>query len=336
MYRCFNIYLIVSSDEATVRGRIQGISRTENQLKGTRTKSSFRKPNNVSQDKNGPIFSFTVNNYTVCERKLFNETEQWNLIVIVVSKIDNFIRRNAIRNTWASEQRKMNVLVLFHVGLSKDISVNEQVRKEAELYNDIIQVELIDDYKVLTLKSISMLQWLTDYCSNSKFYLKSDDDMYINVQNTVQEFIQRQEERFFLCHVFEKAPPIRDQFSKWYVSEDEFSNHFYPTYCSGTAYGFSSSILSDLYRSAVHTKLFRMEDVFISGIVAENINTRHIHSWGFSFTKRPPTGCAFQNVSSGHEVTVKQMYMIYAQLNNKEIDCETKQNVYLLKVERED
>lgn len=301
--------------------------------KTNEAKSSFRKLHNTNQDNMDTIFSFTVNNYTVCERNFYNQSERWDLVVMVISKVDNFLQRNAIRNTWASEQRKTNTLILFLVGLSEDISINEQIRKEEELYNDVVQVKLVDNYKVLTLKSISMLQWLNDYCSNSKFYLKSDDDMYVNIQNVLRELTQWREERFFLCHVFEKAPPIRDQFSKWYISEDEFSDKFYPTYCSGTAYGFTSSILSDLYRSATHAKLFRMEDVFISGIAAEHINTRHIHSWGFSFTKRKPNGCAFQNVSTGHEVTVKQMYLIYAQLKSKEIDCNTKKNLYLLKVE---
>lgn len=293
----------------------------------TNLKKPFRKLNNALQDK---TYSFSVNNYTLC---IANEL--WDLVIVVISKVDNFIQRNAIRNTWASEAGQMNVAVVFLVGQSRNNDLNHQVSKEAELYRDIVQVELVDDYKILTHKSIAMLQWLNDYCTNSKFYLKADDDMYINVDNVIREFKSCKNESFFLCHVFKRAPPIRDHFSKWYVSTEEFPGHFYPTYCSGTAYGFSTSILSDLYRSALQAKIFRMEDVFITGIAAQQINVKHIHSWGFSFAKRQPTGCAYQNASSGHEVSVKQMYVIFSQLKSKEIDCDTKENRYLLKAERE-
>ncbi|XP_053408601.1 beta-1,3-galactosyltransferase 1-like [Mercenaria mercenaria] len=325
-------------DTTAVREQIPGTTRAKEKWSGTGRKSSFRKLHNANQDKmdrSATIFSFSVNNHTVCIRNTSDESEQWDLVVVIISKVDHFLQRNAIRNTWASELSEINALAIFIVGQSDDNSINRQVRKEAELYNDLIQVELKDDYNVLTLKSIAMLQWLDDFCSNSKFYLKSDDDMYINIGNVIREFTQCKEERFFLCHVFKNAPPIRDQFSKWYVSSKEFPQTFYPTYCSGTAYGFSSSIVSDLYRSSAQANLFRMEDVFITGIAAESIYIKHVHSWGFSFSKRQPTGCAFQNASTGHEVTVKEMYVIFAQLENKEIDCSTKENLYLLKAENE-
>lgn len=295
-------------------------------------KRSFRKLHNAIQDK---TFNFLLNNYTLCKRDVYNASEVWDLIIVVVSKVDNFLQRNTIRNTWASELSHLKAAVVFLVGRSLDSRLNKQVVKEAELYHDVVQVELLDDYKMLTFKSISMLQWLNDYCTNSRFYLKADDDVYVNVENVLREFKRSEDGRFFLCHVFKKAPPIREHFSKWFVSAEEFSGKFYPTYCSGTAYGFTSSILTPLYRSALQAKVFRMEDVFITGIAAEHIGVKHIHSWGFSFLKREPTGCAYQNVSSGHEVTVRQMYVIYAQLMNKEVDCDTKENRYLLKAERE-
>lgn len=280
-------------------------------------------------------FNFHINNYETCIRNETTDNQHWDLVIVVISAVENFIRRQAIRNTWGSVLGKQNATLVYLLGISGDVSLGPQVEKEAELYNDIIQVDLKDSYHNLSLKSIAMLQWLNDYCSNSLYYLKTDDDMFVNVPNVIQELKRREEQRFFLCYVFQKAEPIRDTFSKWYVAPTEFQGKFYPDYCSGTAYTFSSNIILDLYKKASQLELFRMEDVFISGLAAQNLNITHIHHGGFSYLKREATGCAYENVLTGHEVTTKQMYIIYSQLQSKEIDCETTENRYLLKAEKE-
>ena len=79
-----------------------------------------------------------------------------------------------------------------------------------------------------------------------------------------------------------------------------------------------------------------MEDVFFTGLAAENLRISHIHDGGFSFTKRSPTGCNYKDAVTGHQVSIKEMHVIFAQLFNNEIDCETNENLVLKKAEEFD
>lgn len=281
------------------------------------------------------LFTFSLNNYKACYKNVSDPDRDWELVIVVVSDASHFMKRHAIRNTWGSELRTLNSNLVFLVGINGDDAIEKQIQKEFELYNDVVQVDIADQYRNLTRKSIAMLQWLTDYCHNSRYYLKADDDMYVNIRNVIHELKGRREQRFFLCHVFRKAPPIRQKSSKWFISYDEFTGEFFPTYCSGTAYAYSSSILSNLHQSAVQKVLVSLEDVYITGVAAEGINVSHVHCGKFSYYKQKPTGCTFEKLLAGHEVTIEEMFIIHSQIQSREYDCDTNQNKYITKVENE-
>ena len=270
-------------------------------------------------------FTFGINPRFVC--KSVNKTSV-DLIVVVISDIKNFLRRISIRNTWGSDAHESlpNVRLLFLVGKSLGASFQPQIEKESELFKDMIQANVKEVYENLANKSIAMLQWVSDYCSAAKFVLKSDDDMYMNLPNLLKELQTRKEPKFFLCYVFKGAPPIRDKNSKWYTSVEEYKYGNFPKYCSGTAYSFSANIAPDLYIASKTTKLLKMEDVYITGLLAEKLHIPLIHSNGFWFLKRRSTGCEYSTAISGHEVPVKEMYIIHAQLRDTAIDCETNVN----------
>ncbi|XP_052805457.1 beta-1,3-galactosyltransferase 1-like [Mya arenaria] len=279
------------------------------------------------------IYSFSVNPHRACAR---NETtpggELWGLLTIVISNVNNFKRRNAIRNTWGSTEKDTNSKLLFLVGLDVESRSYSAVTNEAKLYGDIIQVELLDQYKDLTYKSIAMLQWMIDYCPNVKFYMKTDDDVYANIENIVGALdATKQRRKGFYCHVFKNAPAIRDINSKWYVSKTEYSGNVFPTYCAGPAYIFDASVIKDLYRSTLNSPFLSMEDVFITGLSAKPLNLFHQHDGRMDFNRREPTGCVFQKTLAAHQMTEADMFVIFSQLQSKEVDCDTNTNNYLTK-----
>ena len=276
----------------------------------------------------GTLFMFDINQATVCEAINGSENSSVDLVVMVVSGIKNFLRRMAIRNTWGSDvhERLAKARLLFLVGRSSDMHFQPQIEKESKLFNDIIQTNVEDKYENLTNKSLAMVQWVRDFCSGAKFVLKTDDDMYINLPNLLKELLLLHEIHFFFCYVFKGAPPVRDKNSKWYISMEEYKYSYFPKYCSGTAYAFSANTATDLYESSKRTKQLKMEDVYITGLLAQNLNIPLIHSDGFWFLKRKSTGCDYETAISGHEVPVREMYIIHAQLQDTAIDCKTNTN----------
>lgn len=114
------------------------------------------------------------------------------LVYIVKSAIENFDRRTAIRNSWGIEKRffDMPTKTIFIIGTHPDDEeVEAKLKLEATTHKDIIQADFIDSYYNNTIKTMMAFKWLVKYCSNSKFYMFVDDDMYVSVRN-VATFIR--------------------------------------------------------------------------------------------------------------------------------------------------
>ena len=121
------------------------------------------------------------------------------LIMCVPVKRDGFRHREAIRSTWgsygrdggrgrvnttSSKRKTGEIILIFFIGsLSMMSAKGEQdsIEKEAKMYGDIYQADFIDTYDNLTLKSISMLYFVSSHCSNARYVAKIDDDMYVNI-----------------------------------------------------------------------------------------------------------------------------------------------------------
>jgi len=44
-----------------------------------------------------------------------------------------------------------------------------------------VQGNFIDSYKNLTLKAVLGLRWMSQYCSQAPFAIKTDDDTFLNI-----------------------------------------------------------------------------------------------------------------------------------------------------------
>ena len=79
-----------------------------------------------------------------------------------------------------------------------------------------------------------------------------------------------------MCHVKEHSAAestiVRNTGSKWYVPPHVFPNqtHF-PTFCSGYTVLFTSDLIPDLYRHSFDFPLFSVDDVYLFGLLTEQI-----------------------------------------------------------------
>mgnify|MGYP001173768164 CR=1 FL=1 len=89
------------------------------------------------------------------------------LLIVITSKIDNFLPRKAIRETWGKSES-----VIFLLGKSTDLVKSELVQVESNQYGDILMENFVEDYYNLTLKSIIMLKYVTRMKVKPKFILK--------------------------------------------------------------------------------------------------------------------------------------------------------------------
>ena len=111
-------------------------------------------------------------------------------MVVVTSAPANFQRRQAIRESWAKDQEDSDTEVLFLLGKQQDAIQQAHIFYESLQNGDIIQEDFEDAYHNLSVKSMMMLKWFlrTEDVLGMKpnYLLKTDDDMYINLQNLVR------------------------------------------------------------------------------------------------------------------------------------------------------
>lgn len=137
-----------------------------------------------AQPRREPINALNYTYIKSCQHKCA-ENSRPILVILVKSAMHNFKKRQAIRETWgkAHHVESEDIFSVFLLGRSEDERLQTKIDKEDELNHDIVQVDFMDSYYNLTLKTMSGLRWVNDFCQNARYTLFVDDDMYISVKN---------------------------------------------------------------------------------------------------------------------------------------------------------
>jgi hypothetical protein len=120
--------------------------------------------------------------------------KQNSIFIAVISAPGNFDKRNTIRQTWRNhlkvDYHKSSMSLAgfaFILGLTDHNETQMKIEQEATTYGDVIQIEMADFYRNLSLKVAGLFNWLYKYCHHKiDFLFKVDDDVYVNVRNLVQ------------------------------------------------------------------------------------------------------------------------------------------------------
>ncbi|XP_046404351.1 beta-1,3-galactosyltransferase brn [Ischnura elegans] len=163
--------------------------------------SSFRYPydgdinhfvDQLERGEKPDVAPINIYNYTFllnCDHKCKLEASSPRLVYLVKSALDNFHRRQAIRNSWGFEGRFSDVITrrVFVLGVSKnDAEIQKRILKEHLKYRDIVQANFVDAYYNNTIKTMMGFKWAMEYCPNARVYFFSDDDMYISTKNVLR------------------------------------------------------------------------------------------------------------------------------------------------------
>lgn len=237
------------------------------------------------------------------------------LLIIITSAPAHEPARMAIRQTWGHYTQRRDVAVTFMLGSTSNITLNERIEEEQYIYGDIIRGKFIDTYDNLTLKTISMLEWVDNYCPKASFVLKTDDDMFINVSRLLG-FISKHspDQRAIYGRLAKKWKPIRNKKSKYYISPRQYKPSLFPDFTTGPAYLLPARLAKELYTAALNHTYFKLEDVFVTGIVANSLKIKRIHAAEFLNKRVPLTACSAQKGISIHMVKGPEQYDLWKKL----------------------
>ncbi|CAG5114734.1 unnamed protein product [Candidula unifasciata] len=257
------------------------------------------------------------------------------LVIGVPITRDNHAGRSVIRRTWGSYANDTNnkAVLLFFVGSENNktgtgnpSATESRLQEEASTFGDIVQENYIDSYRNLSLKSMSILKWVNKFCLNTKYILKVDDDMYVNIpflMELLQEFVTKSStpDAFIIGCLIPNSGPIRHKISKWYTSEALYKQDKYPNFVSGTAYAMTLKAAVLSYEASLRVPLFWLEDVFITGLCARKANIPVYKSKFFSNGKLAPSGCTFRSMATGHGYNVAEITKIHSELFDPHLKC---------------
>ncbi|KAK8743508.1 hypothetical protein OTU49_001114 [Cherax quadricarinatus] len=223
-----------------------------------------------------PGFTYIINN-DVCSADVF-------IIVIIHTHPANRMERDLMRQHIPEEDlrdlgmRRVFLLAraewedqeLYHK--TSQWSINE----ENLMHHDIIQGNFKEHYHNLTYKHIMGLQWATHYCPHTKFIIKMDDDIAVDLY----QFRDKLRTRFWgrknliLGLMQIEAKPVRNKASKWYVSEKEYPEKYYAPFMSGWAYAMTMDAASAIVAESIKWPYFWIDDVHVTGTLAEKVGVK--------------------------------------------------------------
>ncbi|KAJ1520235.1 hypothetical protein ONE63_004445 [Megalurothrips usitatus] len=244
------------------------------------------------------------------------------VFIAVTSAPSHRDARMAVRQTWGHFQQRSDVAIAFMLGATNNPELEKSLAAEAAMYNDLIRGRFLDSYNNLTLKTISMLEWVDNYCSEVKFILKTDDDMFINV-NKLMAFITKHADvkRTIFGRLAKKWKPIRNKKSKYYVSPQQYKRVVFPDFTTGPAYLMSQDVVHDLYTTALKQMYLKLEDVYTTGIVAHSVGVKRVHVNEFLNKRVAFNACNIQKGISIHMVKYHEQFDLWKKLLDGRTKC---------------
>lgn len=159
----------------------------------------------------------------------------------------------------------------------------EAVASEAETHDDIILEDFIDSYANLTIKAAYAFKHYLKYYEGSKYFLKADDDIFLNVEN-LYSLLEGAPENKLIGKVAPHNVPIRDISNKWYIPEFLYPINLFPPYLYGFAViipgwtilfvlvekyqndsSLSGHLVKSIYDTAMQIPFHTIDDVFFTG-----------------------------------------------------------------------
>lgn len=159
----------------------------------------------------------------------------------VLSAPKNIAERSAIRETWGSL-----IKPLFMLGIS-DSETSRLVLAEAKLFNDIIVEDFVDSYQNLTLKTGFCLKHFLRYTPNATYFMKIDDDVYLNVPNLLKVLNDESTPKTAIIgHVVSEEKPHRTVDHKNYIPVWLYGDKVFPSFVDGPTYLIPGSIQNEI------------------------------------------------------------------------------------------
>ncbi|XP_019716413.1 beta-1,3-galactosyltransferase 2-like [Hippocampus comes] len=185
------------------------------------------------------------------------------VFMVPVAPLDSSAR-DAIRETWGAAGQ--STITLFYMGVPKEgqvKSIQDKLEEESNNYSDVIQMNFLDSYENLTIKSMMIMNWLATYCPNATYAMKVDADIFVNVFFLVRLLSSSPRNNYIAGSVISDGKPRRDRNSKWHLSKHLYPEDNFPSYVSGAGYVFSIDMAAKVSWASRFVRRIPIEDAYV-------------------------------------------------------------------------
>ncbi|KAK9512352.1 hypothetical protein O3M35_000797 [Rhynocoris fuscipes] len=245
----------------------------------------FKINNSISSSSNKGLLDLDNFYYIISNnpcKELYISKYNITTVQIVTSYAGNVEARSALRRAYPKyELEKLGIVRLFLLAMckpnGKDRITQHALYHENSRYGDLIQGNFYEDYRNLTYKHIMGLKWVVTKCYNLKHIIKMDDDILVDLYDLTALIKKKNiNNREMAGYLERNMRPIRIKANKWYVTNNEYNGNEYPPFLSGWMYVMNIPLAMELVNNAYKVPYFWIDDVFVTGILANQLNVSYI------------------------------------------------------------
>ncbi|KAL3102572.1 hypothetical protein niasHS_000900 [Heterodera schachtii] len=239
---------------------------------------------NDQKERRNKQFIVRFKNFRLKYRMEFEKEcpEKTTLIMLSMARRDGFEKRKGIREThyfWVPGEVIRFLIADASKGEAENIQ--QKLAEEQKRNGDLVFLHGFNDtYAHIHIKWYGGLQWQQSFCAGAEWVMKADDDSIVHLRRLAywreKKFRQIVEQNplVYIGYIYYNPAPIRNQNSKWYISEDVYPLDWYPDFMQGTVYLTTPATISAILSHSHEIVGFYLDDVVFTGILAELANVK--------------------------------------------------------------
>ena len=201
---------------------------------------------------------------------------KYEVLILVSSNTPHFERRQNIRHLWANKSHWISHKwkVVFVTGGNQNEVTTKTLYREAVIHKDVIIEDIPESFYSMAKKVMIGLQW-AHANFNYDYILKCDDDVYVNIDQLVNE-VKKYKHSTYFGQLMDGQPVERQ--GRYKVSVEEHKNPKYDPYCSGGGFVLSHYTIQKVIPLFNWDNPLRIDDAYMgelvykTGIKAEHNN----------------------------------------------------------------
>ena len=263
IYLLFIVFVIHTLFIAVQKSNLS--SGSQDRKSCTQESTSVENVIDVTTDGSSATFTNNTEGLTVASSKIGS----YLLYIIIVSAPDNYLRRQAIRETWRDTVSNYDSIkysfVMGDVGVTE--SKLSRVQKENERFGDILLLEGVEEvYTKLSRKVLRAFVW-GGRNIDAVYYLKTDDDSYLVIDRLYRVLTEENKptEKMLLGQIYTRSQPIPN--GKWKELGWFLCNN-YLDFPAGAGYILTQDVVKYLVHNSNKLMHYNNEDTSLGSWIA--------------------------------------------------------------------